>query len=105
MLLTTASCWASFLNANEKVQKTIADHFTDGRHHGISPVYVSQSYFDVPPKIRLNCSHMLLYPPTTKRHLDLIAKENLVPPESFNRLKPFEFVSVNKETGEIEKLG
>ena len=38
------------VNAPEKIQKKIANHFTDGRHHGISPVYLTQSYYDTPPK-------------------------------------------------------
>ena len=91
------------VNAPEKVQKRIANHFTGGRHHNIFPVYVSQSYFDTPQNVRLNSSHMLLYPPSKNRRVDLITKENLVPPKSFSRLKPFEFVSVSKETGEITK--
>ena len=32
------------INAPEKIQKKIANHWTDGRHHGISPIYLSQSY-------------------------------------------------------------
>ena len=41
------------VNAPEKIQSKIANHFTDGRHHGISPVYISQSYYDTPQKLRL----------------------------------------------------
>ena len=36
--------------------------------------------------LRLNCSHMLLYPPSAKKHLDLIAKENLIDSSLFNKL-------------------
>ena len=54
------------INCCDKIQSKIANHFTDGRHHNISPIYLSQSYYDVPQKIRLNSSHMLLYPPATK---------------------------------------
>ena len=54
------------VNAPDRIQSKIANHWTDGRHHGISPIYLSQSYYDVPQKIRLNCSHMILYPPATK---------------------------------------
>ena len=63
------------VNAPDRIQSKIANHWTDGRHHGISPIYLSQSYYDVPQKIRLNCSHMILYPPATKKHVDLIAKK------------------------------
>ena len=60
------------VNAPEKIQNKIANHYTDGRHHNISPIYLSHSYYDTPKKLRLNCSHMLLYPPITnkKKHLD-----------------------------------
>ena len=41
------------VNAPDRIQSKIANHWTDGRHHGISPIYLSQSYYDVPQKIRL----------------------------------------------------
>ena len=56
------------VNAPEKIQKKITNHWTDGRHHGISPIYLSQSYYDTPQKIRLNCTNMILYPPPTENH-------------------------------------
>ena len=36
------------MNADKKVQAKIANHITDGRHHKICPVYLSQSYFTIP---------------------------------------------------------
>ena len=84
------------VNAPEKVQNKIANHFTDGRHHNISPIYLTQSYYDVPQKLRQNCSHMALYTPTTRTHINMIAKENLIDPALFNKLKPYEFLFLNK---------
>ena len=75
----------------QKKKKKIANHFTDGRHHGISPVYLTQSYYDTPQKIRLNSSNMILYPPPTENHKKLIAKENSVEPKLFDLLKKFGF--------------
>ena len=49
------------VNAPDRVQNKTANHFTDGRHHMIAPIYRSQSYYDVPQKLRQNCSHMLFY--------------------------------------------
>ena len=85
------------INGSEKIQKQIANHWTDGRHHGISPIYLSQSYYDVPQKLRQNCSHMILYPPTTKNHSNLIAKENMIDAGLFDQLKPFEFLFLDKK--------
>ena len=85
------------INAPEKIQKKIANHWTDGRHHGISPIYLSQSYYDTPQKLRLNCSNMILYPPTTQNHKNLIAKENMIDTRAFGALKPFEFLFLDKK--------
>ena len=85
------------LNAPEKIQNKIASHWTDGRHHGISPIYLSQSYYDVPKKLRLNCTNMILYPPYAKNHSNLIAKENLIDAGLFDQLKPFEFLFLAKK--------
>ena len=46
---------------------------------------------------------MLLYPPTTKNHLNLIAKENLIDPGLFNKLGLYEFLFVDKERKMVKK--
>ena len=91
------------VNALERVQTKIANHFTDGRHHKISPIYLTQSYYDVKQKLRQNCSHMILYPPTTKNHLNLIAKEHLIEPSLFHKLGPYEFLFLGKENKSVKK--
>ena len=92
------------INAPEKIQNKIANHWTDGRHHGISPIYLSQSYYDTPKKLRLNCSNMILYPPSTKNHSNLIAKENMIDARAFDELKPFEFLFLDKKRICFEKF-
>ena len=89
------------INAPEKIQKIIANHWTDGSHHSISPIYLSQSYYDTPKKLRLNCTNMILYPPTTKNHSNLIAKENLIDAGLFDDLKPFEFLFLDKKKRKV----
>ena len=91
------------VNAPEKIQKKIANHFTDGRHHGISPVYLTQSYYDTPSKIRLNSSNMILHPPPTENHKKRIAKENSVDPKLFDLLKKFDFLFLDKKKKQIRK--
>ena len=91
------------INAPEKIQNKIANHWTDGRHHVISPIYLSQSYYDTPKKLRLNCSKMILYPPSTKNHSNLIAKENMIDTSLFDNLKPFEFLFLDKKKKSVLK--
>ena len=40
------------VDACDKVQHKIPNHFTDGRHYSISSVYLSQSSYDVPQKLK-----------------------------------------------------
>ena len=91
------------INAPEKIQNKIGNHWTEGRHHGVSPIYLSQSYYDTPQKLRLNCSNMILYSPPTKNHKNLIAKENLIDTSLFDSLKPFEFLFLDKKKKSVMK--
>ena len=54
-------------------------------------------------KLRQNCSHIILYPPTTKKHLNFIAKENLIEPSLLNKLGPYEFSFLDKENKSVKK--
>ena len=54
----TTERWLFFfylVNAPAAVQNKIVNHYTDGRHNGISPIFLSQSYYEVPQKLKLNC--------------------------------------------------
>ena len=91
------------VNAPQNIQSKISNHFTDGRHHQISPIYLSQSYYDTPLKVRLNCTHMILFTPPTKNHCNIIAKEQMIDPGLFAKLGPYEFLFVNKEKKKVAK--
>ena len=91
------------VNAPDRIQSKIANHWTDGRHHGISPIYLSQSYYDVPQKIRLNCSHMILYPPATKKACGSDCKRKLGSTQSFPEAGTIEFLFLDKEKKSVAK--
>ena len=46
---------------------------------------------------------MILYPPSTKNHSNLIAKENLIDASLFDELKPFEFLCLDKKKRSVMK--
>ena len=91
------------INAPDATQKKIANHFTDGRHHNISPIFLSQSYYDTPKKIRINCSHMILYPSTDKRDCKAVADDNKVNIELCDCLKQYEFLFIDKVNKTVKK--
>ncbi|DAC81736.1 TPA_asm: FtsK [Stylophora coral adintovirus] len=84
------------ITAPKETQSKILKHFIDGRHHNISPIYLSQSYHKTPVDIRLNCSHMIVYTPPTNRHRKLIADENCFDVDLFSKLRPFDFLFLDK---------
>lgn len=84
----------NMINYN-KQQDKIANHFIDDRHQNISTCYLSQSY-DLDPKIRNNCSHMILFQPHSKTHESHCKKTDM-----FDQLKPYEFLFLDKENKNI----
>ena len=46
---------------------------------------------------------MILYPPNTKNHKNLIAKENLIDTNLFDQLNPFEFLFLDKKKKSVTK--
>ena len=91
------------LNCPEKIQKKISSHFTDGRHHGISPIYLSQSYHSTPQQVRQTCTHMILFEPNDEVHKSLIARENNIDKKLFDKLKKHEFLFVDKNKKTCKK--
>ena len=65
--------------------------------------FIYHNLIDTPKKLRLNCSNMILYPPTTKNHSNLIAKENMMDTKAFDALKPFEFLFLDKKKKSVLK--
>ena len=84
------------IGESDNIQKRISDHFTQGRHCEISPIYLSQSYHDTPQMIRKNCSHLILYDPDNTTHRNLIARENNFKPELFACLQKHSFAFVDR---------
>ena len=71
------------VNAPDRIQSKIANHWTDGRHHGISPIYLSQSYYDVPQKIRFKLFAHDSLSPSDKKTCGVNCKRKLDPTKSF----------------------
>lgn len=91
------------IGENDKVQKKISDHFTQGRHCQISPIYLSQGYHETPQMVRKNCSHLILYDPDNATHRNLIARENGFKSELFACLDKHDFAFVDRIKKSVKK--
>lgn len=91
------------VNCDKKTQAKIANHYTDGRHHRISPIYLSQSYFDVPKKIRTNCTKMILYKPNVDDDKMRISKESRFDKGLFDCLDKHDFLYVDQQSKTVKK--
>ena len=91
------------MNADKKIQAKIANHFTDGRHHKICPVYLSQSYFTIPKDIRTNCSKVIVYDPPTDGEKTRISKECIFDRCKFEGLDKHDSLFINQNNRELFK--
>ena len=58
-----------------KDQSMISEFFLRGRKHGVSLIYLSQSYYAIPKMIRLNSNYLVILKLGQKRNLNMIMSE------------------------------
>lgn len=63
------------LNADNKTMKKIGTYFIRGRHKGISPVFITQSYYATPSIVRRNSDIIIMRKLQTVKDLKNIVKE------------------------------
>ena len=82
----------------EKNQTPIVEYFTGGRYRDCSSIYLSQSYFNTPKPIRLNCTHFCIGEFPTKHERNSICNELGVTREQYENAtcKLFSFLYVDK---------
>ena len=82
----------------EKNQAPIVKYFTCGRHRNCSSIYLSQSYFNTPKPIRLNCTHFCMGEFPTKNERNSICNELGVTREQYANVtcEPFSFLYFDK---------
>ena len=89
----------------DKNQRRLIDYFIQGRHKNCSVIYLSQSFYNTPKDIRLNCSHYCLYEFPSSREASRISSELGVDKEIYRAAtkKPFSFLYVDKPRKIIAK--
>ena len=58
---------------NKKLNSVVTELFIRGRKLNISLVFITQSYFEVPKDVRLNCTHFFIMKISNKKELQQIA--------------------------------
>lgn len=86
------------MTEDKKTLNTITKYFILGRHHRISPIFLSQSYYSTPKSIRINCSHFLIFNVGTKREVRSILADhtNITEQQYHNNTQEHDFISINK---------
>ena len=89
----------------EKNQREIADYVIQGRHKNLSIIYLSQSFYETPRDIRLNCSYYCIYEFPSSRERNMISFELGVDKEQFKKAtkKPFSFLYVDKPRKRVKR--
>ena len=85
----------------EKNQRDFINLYVHGRHRNISPVYLSQSFFDTPKAIRQNCSCFLLFNINKKERRMIATSCSDLEPDEFNSmfegLPRYNFVMIDNQ--------
>ena len=63
------------VNESKKAHIPIQELYIRGRKQGVSTIYLSQSYFQVPKLIRLQCNYVFIRKVGSKRDLQLMLSE------------------------------
>lgn len=83
-----------------KDQSKIKDLFIRGRKKNASIIYLTQSYYDVPKTIRLQCNYISLFPSCSVKDVNMILKEYSVDErirDLYNHVtkKPYKFFTLD----------
>ena len=89
----------------ERNQRLMIDYFIQGRHKNCSAIYLSQSFYETPKDIRLNCSHYCLYEFPSSRESNRLSSELGVDKKHYKAAtrEPYSFLYVDKPMKRIAK--
>ena len=88
----------------EKAQfDTIVKYFVLGRHHKCSVMFLSQSYYQTPKNLRINCSQFHLFSVPGRREMRSILQDHagITEKQYIDNTKDFDFLSINKVTKKV----
>jgi len=80
----------------EKNQSKISEYFLRGRKHGVSLIYLSQSYYQIPKMIRLNSNYLVILKLGQKRNLNMIMSELSLGVTKDQLIKIYNFATKDK---------
>jgi len=94
-----------------KDQSKISEFFLRGRKHGVSLIYLSQSYYQIPKMIRLNSNYLVILKLGQKRNLNMImselslgvTKDQLIKIYSFATKEKFNVLMVDLDEPDVNK--
>ncbi len=79
-----------------KDQSKISEYFLRGRKHGVSLIYLSQSYYQIPKMIRLNSNYLVILKVGQKRNLNMIMSELSLGVTKDQLIKIYNFATKDK---------
>ena len=79
-----------------KDQSMISEFFLRGRKQGISLIYLSQSYYQIPKMIRLNSNYLVILKLGQKRNLNMIMSELSLGVTKDQLIKIYNFATKDK---------
>ena len=92
-----------WISANSKLLAKISDYFIRGRKQNCTTIFLTQSYFQVPKVIRLNCSYFFIFATRDRREvIELYKCHSTMSKDEFIKIfyeatkDPFSFLLIDK---------
>ena len=85
------------LCSDNKTLKRIEKFFIFGRHRNFQPIFLSQSYYDIPKVIRKNTNLFCIFGLTQRREIEAVNYDHEIDYDQFKRnTKNHDFITINK---------
>lgn len=92
------------LCSDNRTLKRIEKFFIFGRHRNFQPVFLSQSYYDIPKVIRKNTNLFCIFGLTQRREIEAVIYDHDVTYEQFKKnTQGHDFLTINKLKGTITR--
>lgn len=93
-----------YILQTKEFEKMIS-YFVLGRHHLCNVIFLSQSYYNTPKEIRINCSNFCIFGLPTRREIRSVLTDHqgITEQQFLNNTTGFDFISINKITKKVTK--
>ena len=75
------------VNEDKKIMSRTSNYCTNSRHHSLNPVFLTQYHTGFRLKIKVNCTHMIVYEQKDEKRAKVTESKNQIDIGTLNKLQ------------------